>query len=327
MRTRLYRHGVLERADFPLGEISDHVQETDVTIWIDLVQPDGATLAQLGEELGLHRLALEDAAHERQRPKVDVYAEHLFLTVYDVDGITEDEPTGGAFHFDVRELAVFVTRNVLITVRKDPGINLDEVLARWDESADLAKYGVAFLLWGLLDVLVDRHFAAVEALDARLDQLEDQLFEPAAHDITQRRSFALRKALLRLRRVILPMREVVSVLMRHDLPAPTEAMTPYWFDVYDHTQRAAEWTESIREMVATVTETTVALQGNRLNLITKKVTGWAAIIAVPTAVTSFYGENVPYPGFGHPAGFWTSVGLIVVVSLVLYVLFRRRDWL
>lgn len=201
-------------------------------------------------------------------------------------------------------------------------------MRRWDESSDLAKYGVGFLLWGLLDDIVDGHFATVQQLDGAIETLEDLLFDDRPRDTeVQRRSFELRKSLVLLRRVVLPMREVVNSLMRRDLHAVDEAMTPYYQDVYDHVLRATEWTESLRDLVTTILETNLTIQGNRMNLIMKKVTSWAAIIAVPTAITGFHGQNVPYPGFATPWGFLISTTLIVVLSVGLYWSFRRRDWI
>jgi len=123
-----------------------------------------------------------------------------------------------------------------------------------------------------------------------------------------------------------PMREVVNSLMRRDWNLDAELM-PYYQDLYDHVLRVADWADSLRDLLATVRETQLTIQGNRMNLIMKKVTSWAAIIAVPTAVTGFYGQNVPYPGFSTTAGFWTSTGLILGLSAVLYMEFKRRDWL
>ena len=132
---------------------------------------------------------------------------------------------------------------------------------------------------------------------------------------------------MKLRRVVLPMREVVNTLMRRDIDLVPEEMVPYYQDVYDHVLRASEWTESLRDLVTTILETNLTIQGNRLNVITKKVTSWAAIIAVPTAITGFYGQNLPYPGFAQASGFFTSSALIVTLSGGLYVAFKRRDWL
>ena len=115
--------------------------------------------------------------------------------------------------------------------------------------------------------------------------------------------------------------------MRRDLQVVTDELTPYYQDVYDHVLRATEWTESLRDLVTTILETNITLQGNRLNVITKKVTSWAAIIAVPTAITGWYGQNVPYPGFASPSGVITSFFLIVIISVGLYITFKRKDWL
>ena len=321
-RTRLYRSGVLETENFPVEDISEHLTQPGVTVWLDMCAPDADDLATISAKLHLHRLAVEDAGQERQRPKLDRYDSHLFVTAF---AVAVDMTTG---ELETFEVAVFITRHALVTVRKSEQFDIDGVVARWDASPDLAKHGVSFLLHGLLDFVVDGHFAAVQILDDEIERLEDLLFDDNRPDLSvQRRSFELRKSLVRLRRVVLPMREVVNSLMRRDLRAFDGAMTPYYQDVYDHVLRATEWTESLRDLVTTVLETNLTIQGNRLNVITKKVTSWAAIIAVPTAITGFYGQNVPYPGFGHESGFYVSTIAIVVISVLLYFLFRRRDWI
>ncbi|MBO0820398.1 MAG: magnesium transporter CorA family protein, partial [Nocardiopsaceae bacterium] len=185
-----------------------------------------------------------------------------------------------------------------------------------------------YLLHGLLDYVVDGHFEAVQSLDDAIEALEDQLFADTPRDmVVQRRSFELRKSLVLLRRIVLPMREVVNTLMRRDLHYVGEELMPYYQDVYDHVLRATEWTESLRDLVATILETNLTIQGNRMNVISKKVTGWAAIIAVPTFITGFYGMNVPYPGFSRPWGFSFALVIMIVMGIVLYFVFRRRDWL
>jgi magnesium transporter len=187
---------------------------------------------------------------------------------------------------------------------------------------------VSFLLWGVLDFIVDGHFEAVQSLDSEIEALEDLLFDDRPREAeVQRRSFELRKSLVLLRRLVTPMREVVNSLMRRDLHVLDQAMAPYYQDVYDHVLRATDWTESLRDLVTTILETNIAIQGNRMNLVMKKVTSWAAIIAVPTAITGFYGQNVPYPGFAAHWGFWFSTALIILMSGSLYWAFRRNDWI
>jgi magnesium transporter len=322
MRTRLYRDGKLVLEDFPPADISEYLREADARVWLDYCAPTAAELATIAEEFQLHPLAVEDAVNEHQRPKLDRYDSHLFMSVYAV----RLDSASGQLH--TGEVGAFITPQAMITIRKDEGTPLEPLLARWDESPELAGHGVAFMVWGLLDVTVDGHFAAVQSLDTEIEELEDLLFDDSPHSTeVQRRSFELRKSLVVLRRVVLPMREVVNSLMRRDLHVLDETMVPYYQDVYDHVLRATEWTESLRDLVTTIRETNLTIQGNRMNLVMKKVTSWAAIIAVPTAITGFYGQNIPFPGFAEHWGFWVSSGLIVGISLLLFRAFRRRDWL
>jgi magnesium transporter len=321
-RTRLYRNGVLENENFPPAEVSDLVSDPAATVWLDMCFPTEEDLATISEELGLHKLAVEDAVYEHQRPKVDRYDSHWFLTAY---GVRLDPDTGTLAK---SEVAAFLTERALVTVRKDQHFDIDAVVARWDSAAELAKGGVGFLAHGLLDYIVDGYFDAVQALDDEIEALEDLVFaDHVDHRELQRRFLRLRKSLVTLRRVVLPMREVVNSLMRRDHQLATDELLPYYQDVYDHVLRASEWTESLRDMITTLRETQLNLQGNRLNMIMKKVTSWAAIIAVPTAVTGFYGQNVPYPGFEQSWGFWFSLIIMILLSAGLFVLFRRRDWL
>jgi len=320
--TRLYREGELVLEDFPAEDISEYLKEERACVWLDYCDPTKAELATIAGELQLHPLAVEDAINEHQRPKLDRYDTHLFLSAYAVELNTES----GELY--THEIAAFITPRALVTVHMDKAARLDSLLTRWDASSELAKHGVSFLLWGLLDDIVDGHFDTVQSLDNEIEALEDLLFDDAPRNTeVQRRSFELRKSLVLLRRVVLPMREVVNSLMRRDLRVVDEGMAPYYQDVYDHVLRATEWTESLRDLVTTILETNLTIKGNRMNLVMKKVTSWAAIIAVPTAITGFYGQNLPYPGFATHWGFWFSSVLIIVASTGLYFGFRRRDWL
>ncbi len=321
-RTRLYRNGVVEAENFPLSEVSEHLEGDGCAVWVDLCAPDAADLQLVAHELGLHRLAVEDATSEHQRAKIDRYATHAFMAAY---AVHLDERSGD---LATSEIDAFILTHALVTVRKDERFDIEKVVERWDSSPDLAKFGVAALLYGLLDYLVDGHFAAVQDLDEQIESIEDLVFEETSESReVLRRSYNLRKSLVLLRRVVLPIREVVNTLMRRDLRIVGDEMMPYYQDVYDHVLRVTEWTESLRDLVTSILETNVTIQGNRLNVITKKVTSWAAIIAVPTAITGFYGQNVPYPGFAKESGFIVSTALILGLSVALYVLFRRKNWL
>ncbi|MCP2329165.1 magnesium transporter [Hamadaea flava] len=320
--TRLYRDGKIAAQGFPIAEVSDHLADPACTVWFDLLRPTPDDLHSVSEELGLHPLAVEDALTEHQRPKIDRYASHLFVTAY---AVRLDVETGELTKTTVN---AFVTPNALVTIRPDESFDINEVTSRWDLLPALAKHGVAYLLHGLIDYVVDTLSDASEALDEQIEDLEDALFDdrPTQSRDMQRRTYELRKSLVRLRHVVVPTQELVDGLRREGR-AFDDAMEPYYEDVYDHARRAVERADTLRELVSTILETQLTLRGNRLNVIMKQVTSWAAIIAVPTAVTGFYGQNVPYPGFGSLWGFILSSSIIAVLSVSLYLLFRRRDWL
>jgi magnesium transporter len=323
IRTRLYRNGTCTSEDFDPAAISDHLQETDTVVWMDVCQPTEEEFAVIADEFSLNPLAVEDALHERQRPKLDHYDDHVFISLY---AVHLDHDSG---ELRASELAIFASRRYLITVRKTPDLSIDPLVKRWDDNADLAKHGVGFLLWGLLDVVVDGHFDTVESLDTEIEELEDLLFDDSFRGPeVQRRSFQLRKSLVMLRRVVLPTREVVNALMRRESDFVDDVLMPYYQDVYDHVLRAADWTDSLRDLVSTILETNLTIQGNRMNEIMKAVTSWAAIAAVPTVITGYYGMNVRlFPGAGTLLGGILALVLMVVGVAVLYVTFKRRDWL
>lgn len=320
--TRAYLDGVVIAEGFPVEDISDHLAIAGTVVWLDLEDPNRDDLTLITEELGLHPLAVEDAISDRQRPKLDHYDDHLYLNTY----LVRFDPDSR--ELSTAEIAAFVTERALVTVRKDRTVDVQKLLDRWDGTKNLASAGVAYLLHGMLDVVVDGHFTVVQDLDDSIETLEELLFDPDGRsEELQRRSFELRKALVGVRRVVLPMREVVNGLLRSDLKVVDATMRPYFQDVYDHVLRAAEWTESLRDLVSTVLETNLTLQGNRLNETVRKLTAYAAILAVTTAITGFYGQNVPYPGFAQTAGFVTSVALLLGSVVGLYAFFKRRNYL
>lgn len=317
--------------DFPFERISDYLEEDGCLVWIDLCDPDRRQLDSLAGELELHPQAVEDSIAHAERSKASRYATHTFLTVYATSfqdrGQVDGEPAPG---LRTHRISVFVMPRGVVTVRQDADFAIDEVLRRWDENADMLKSGVGSLVHGLLDVVVDGHFEAVQILDDRLEALEDGLFDDrAVTDALQHDIYRIRKDLVELRRVVLPMREVVNAVLRHrkDLLGASGELDAWFDDLYDHVLRASEWTESLRDMITTMFETSLSLQDARLNTVMKKLTGWAAIIAVPTAVTGYFGQNLPYPGFAQRWGYVLSDAVIIVLALVLYTMFKHRKWL
>jgi magnesium transporter len=322
VQTRMYRKGVLEDEAFPLAQVSEHLDEPDTVLWVDLCGPNKHDLHQLARELGLHELAVEDAMGPHQRPKLDHYPTHRFLSCHAVR--LDHEGTA----LDDTEIDAFVGDRWLITVRENDRFSMDAVLRRWDRSSALAIHGVSFLLYGLLDVVIDEYFEVVRAFDEYYDDTSESIFdERPLNPAEQRDWFQMRRALVKFNRLVAAMREAVSALMRREQALVPEDLYPYYQDIYDHILRVTEASDSLRELVGTIVETNLSLRDFRQNQIVKKVSGWAAVIAVPAAITGFYGMNVPYPGSGQTWGFITSVVVLAVASFGLYLLFRWRGWL
>lgn len=338
VQSRVWVKGEQVAQDFPLAELSDFLAREECLVWVDLDCPDHALLERLAEELDIEPLAVEDAVAHLERTKAIRYSGYSVLTAYatQIETVPPAEPaTDGRSAVAARSvlrlerISAFVLPRALITIRHEGTFTMDEVLARWTGDTELLAQGVGALVHGLLDVVVDGHFDAVQALDDAMEELEDGLFNSEAlGTVVQRRSYQIRKDLVALRRVALPMRELVNTVLRHRREAHgSTALDASYDDLYDHVLRVAEWTESLRDMVTTVFETNLSLQDARLNTVMKKLTSWAAIIAIPTAVTGYFGQNVPYPGFSHTSGFIASSVLIVGLAAALFIAFRRKDWL
>ncbi len=306
------------------------IRDPGLVVWVDVVAPSAPSLAAIAAEVGLPATAVEDALAPHERPKTIRHESHLFFTVYAL------LPPGASAGGDARSpdaLAPAATRisgwvlpHALITIRLDDRFDLTPVVHRWDHEPSMLAHGAPTLVHGLLDAVVDSHFDTIQAVDDRLETIDDALFAARpAGDAFVRSIYTLRKDLVALRRIVLPMREVMNGLLRHSVTDVAD-LRPWFDDLYDHILRATEWTESLRDLVTSAFETNLSLQDAHLNTIMKKLAGWAAIIAVPTAITGWFGQNLPFPGFGEPWGLGLSLGLIVAGSVVLYALFRARDW-
>jgi magnesium transporter len=320
--TRVWRKGVLDGEDFPLADVSDHLEDHDTLVWVDLCNPSRELLYELAAELGLHELAVEDALEPHQRPKLDKYETHSFLSCH---AVRVDRDRASLVE---TEIDAFIGPHWLITIRKDDGFSMTPVVRRWDRSPDLVVHGVSFLLYGLLDDVIDGYFDTVQSFDDFYDEVSVGLFadEPLSPG-QQRNWFEMRRALVRFHRLVVPMREVVSGLMRREHTTMPEVLYPYFQDVYDHILRVSESTDALRDLVSTIVETNISLRDYRQNQVMKKVTSWAAIIAVPTLITGWYGQNVPYPGSQETWGVYASAGLVLGMSGGLYLSFRRKGWL
>lgn len=320
IRTRVWKNGRVLDDNYSLERVSDHLEMRDKLVWVDLVDPDHTLLTRLAQEISLDPNAVEDAIAQNERAKVTDYGRYLFVTAYStaLDGT------------DLKEcrISAFVLGHALVTVHGAEWTGVDEVVKRWDAMGDLVeRAGTEALLHGLLDKIVDDQFDTVTALDDAIDRLEETLFEDRPQSrAMQKQQFELRRAVATMRKLVTPETQMIATMRRgHDDDHPE--MRSYWVDLNDHIARVVDWTDQARDLLNNVFSANMSLQDARLNTVMKKLTAWAAIIAVPTAITGFYGQNIKYPDFGTTAGFIVSSAVIVVAMAFLYVLFKRKDWL
>ncbi|WCC79419.1 magnesium transporter CorA family protein [Cutibacterium equinum] len=327
LSSRVWRDGEVVAESIPLDTLSNELADNHTLSWYDLTDPDHEDIDTLAEELNLDFHTVEDAQAPGERPKVTRYPDHLFLTTYAATIGETDDPNSRLI---VSQVSVWVFAHGVISVHRDDLPEITEVLNRLDANPDLVSNGPMGVVHAILDVLVDGHFDTAQHFDDVVEQVEDQLFDDSIDtQKVQKRVYRLRKELVQFRRIVLPMREIVSTISRpsREAVAVPRVLEPYFNDLYDHSMRVSEWSDSLRDLVATIFETNLSIQDAKLNAVMKKLAGWAAIIAVPTLITGWFGQNIPFLGDGRPLGLWISVGLIVVSSVVLYLVFRKEDWI
>ncbi|BCB77822.1 magnesium transporter CorA family protein [Phytohabitans flavus] len=323
-QTRLYEDGKLIAEGFPADQVPEKLEaHPRAVLWLDLDDPGMADLEAIAEPFQLHPLAIEDAVQDHEAPKLQRYPGHLFLNVYAMD-IAD----GNLLRLTKHEISAFVTERALITVRKSPS-DTESFVQRWDADAALiAAGGVSFLLYGLLDVVVDSQFAAALRLDGAMDAVEDALLEEGAAPRPVRlRGIALRKLVAAVRRPVAPMPDLVGQAMRINGNSVDERVEPYYRDVEDHARHTVDEVEHLRDRIEGVLQADLAEQGNALNDTTRKLAAWAAVIAVPTALTGYFGQNLPYPGYQTEWGWVVSTLVIAGCAFGLYLYLRKRGWL
>lgn len=319
--SRAYRKGHLVDQGFGVDAIAAHLDDPDVVLWLDLDAPSREELEAMCGPLDLHELSVHNAAEPHQRPKVDHYDGHLFVAC---NAVSLVEGRG----LETTEVDVFLGDRWLVTVRKGDGFPVVRLRQEWDSSPDFVARGPAYLLYDLLDTVADGYDEVVQRFDDFYEEVSDRIFTERPVELgKQRRWFEMRRELYRFHRLAVQAREATSSLLRRQHATIEASLYPYYQDVHDHLVVVTESTDALRDLVGTIVDTNVALRDIQLNQIMKKLTGWAAIIAMPALVTGYYGMNVPFPGSGRAWGVVAASALVVILSGLLYGLFRRKDWL
>ncbi|HUF85309.1 MAG TPA: magnesium/cobalt transporter CorA [Acidimicrobiia bacterium] len=323
-----YVNDLPDRAPVALDELPDSIDPKQGLLWVDCAAPSDAEIDAVVAELKIHGIAAEDLHHGRQRTKLERYPDHFHVAVHDCE-LVDNELVD-------REVDVVFGEGWLVTVRQvadeagDPSPFDATAVARRFERQRFENGGndEGFLLWALLDVIVDRYFFVTDRVDERIDAVEEIVFGDETSGETPREVFDLRRTLVRFRRSAAPLREVVAELLRREADCIGEAAIIRMQDVYDHVLRIIELVESQRELVTGLLEANLAVASNRMNQVMKRMTSWGAILLGSTLIAGIYGMNFQHiPELDWYLGYPLALGMMVALTAVLYTYFKRRDWI
>jgi len=314
-----YRNGQ-KLADVAVPDIADWVAQPDCFVWVALRDATDAELAQMQEEFDLHPLAVEDASHGHQRPKMEEYGDTVFLVMKLLE-MQGDQ-------LNVGEVAVFVGRNFVLSVRNGSQQHFLGVRQRCELEPELLQYGAGFVLYALMDVVVDRYFPLVDAIETELDDIEGQIFERGAARRNIERLYALKRKATLLRHVVAPLLEVASKLYGGRVPAVCAATPEYFRDVHDHLARINATIDNVRDTIATAIQVNLSMVTIEESDTTKRLAAWAAIFGVSTALAGIWGMNFEHmPELKWAYGYPMALSAILGAAGVLYWRFKRVGWL
>ncbi len=323
LELKVFRDRALVRQHVPFASVSELIRDDQVFVWVDALAPDTGELALLKDEFSLPELAVEDAIERGQRPKVDRYGDCRFTTAYAARLVA------GRLQLD--EIHIFASPRYAITVRAADTPELQHFLERLEQVPSDVPLGGGWAAYILLDDVVDTYFTVLERLADRIAELEDALLgEPAAAlgGTALRDTYDTRRDLVSLRRVVAPLRDVLSVFSRRDEHPFGTDLDDYFRDLWDHVVTVFEEVDEGRDLLAAALEGHMSIVSNKLNVVMMKVSSWAAIIAVPTFIASLYGMNfVHMPELHWIFGYPLIVAVMAALALALYAFFRRRGWL
>ena len=307
-------------AEIQLGDSASWAREKGDFVWIGFHEPNEQDLRTLQQQFGLHELAVEDALHAHQIPKLEIYGESLFVVLRTAQ-LEQGKVVFG-------ETCIFVSDDYIITVRHGASQSYAKVRQRCEASPKLLTHGVDYVLHALLDYVVDNYLPVVNDAVEEVDAIEERLLQGALGRGDIERIYELRRELVRLRRVAAPMVEVCSRLRHVELPFIDKNMRPYFKDVLDHVVRVNETIDGLREVLSFAFEAAHLLESARQGEVSRKFAGWAAILAVPTAIAGIYGMNFQdMPELQWEFGYPWALALIFGCAGLLFWQFRRAGWI
>ncbi len=306
--------------DIKPEDISRYLSRPECFVWVGLKDPAPGELAALQHEFNLHELAVEDARHGHQRPKIDEYGDSIFCVLHNIE-IAGDE-------LKVGEVDVFVGTNYLLSVRSQAQLGFAAVRARCEREPELLKHGAGFVFYALIDAVVDRYFPVIDALESELERVEERIFSGGSARANIEALYALKQKLMTLKHAVEPLLEAVGKLYGGRVPQICMGTQEYFRDVYDHLIRVNQSIDSLRDMVTTAINVNLSLVTVQENETTKRLAACAALVAVPTMMAGIYGMNFEHmPELKWVFGYPVAVGAMAAIDGYLFYRFRKAGWL
>ena len=307
-------------ADIPIQDISKYVERPDCFVWVALKDPSNEELAEMQEEFGLHELAVEDAHTGHQRPKVEEYGDSIFAVMHLIELIDGELKVG--------EIDVFVGRTYVLSVRNRSQQQFVGVRDRCEREPHLLKQGSGFVLYALMDAVVDRYFPIIDGIESDLEAIEEQIFAKSSARKSTERLYELKQKVLTMKHAVFPLMEASGKLYGGRVPAVCVNTQEYFRDVYDHLVRLNTSLDTIRDTISSAMQVNLALTTIDEAETTKRLTAWAAIFALPMVFEGIWGMNFKYmPELDWKWGYPMSLAIIVAGCLFLYRGFKKSGWL
>jgi len=314
----VYRDGK-RIGDISIADVGEAVKQAGTFLWFGLHEPDDAVLRQIQQAFGLHELAIEDAHHAHQRPKIEAYSNSLFIVLKSAQ-LQGSQVVYGETH-------LFVGSNFLVSVRHGASLSFAQVLQRCEDGTKDLPKGPGFALYAILDFVADNYQPVVAQFEQDFDAIETDIFKDRFDRLVIERLYALKRNLLELRNAALPLAEISAELMRlHEDLIPKE-LRAYFRDIQDHVSRLVGLIDGMRDMLTTAMQVNLALVANNQNEVVKRLAGWGAILAVPTVIFSLYGMNFEWmPELKWKAGYPMAVAMTALGCVFIYRRLRRAGW-
>ena len=307
-------------ADIPKEAISEYVKRPECFVWVALKDPTPEELEEMAQEFHLHELAVEDARHGHQRPKIEEYGNSLFAVLHVV------ELHGDEIH--VGEIDMFVGPNYILSIRQRTELGFQAVRTRAESEPELLRNGSGFVLYALMDNIVDRYFPVVDALEVELEKIEERIFAEGSLKANIKDLYGLKHKGMIVRHAVEPLIEAVHKLYGGRVPQVCTGTQEYFRDVYDHLLRVSQQLDGLRDMVITAQQVNLNMISLSETVVTKQLAAWAAIIAIPTLIAGVYGMNFKnMPELKWAYGYPLSLALMAGVDAYLWFKFRRIGWL